>query len=70
MADEITADLIAENANKPASAALEGQSASQHSIADQILALQQQQTAKAVAKTGSAWGSLRIVQAQPPGTQE
>jgi len=71
--EAITADAIAENANAPKVAEVDGQKAEQHSISDQIKAAEYAAQAGAVAQTNgnggprSAWRGLRAARAILPG---
>lgn len=73
MPDPVSADSIAEAANSPASASVDGQSASAVSISEQIKALQLGATTDALAGTNdnggpkSGWGRLRLARAKPGG---
>jgi hypothetical protein len=69
MADELTADSIAEAATQPASASVDGQSAAAVGIQDQIAAHRYAETQKGLAK-GSGWGMVRVARVKPAGTQE
>lgn len=70
---EITATDIAENANAPRVAEVDGQKAEQHSIGDQIKAAEykkQNDAATATNENGgprSAWRGLRAARAILPG---
>ena len=65
MPEPVDADTIAEAANSPASASVDGQSASAHSISDQIKAQQNKAAADALEGTNanggpvSGWSKLR-----------
>lgn len=74
MPDPVTADTIAEAANSPASASVDGQSASAHSISEQIKAQQNKAASDALEgsnSTGggpvSAWSKLRTARARNCG---
>ncbi len=73
MPTAVTADTIAEAANSPASAAVDGQSASAHSISEQLKALQNNSAADALAGTNdsggpvSGWSKLRTARAKNAG---
>lgn len=74
MPDAVDADSIAEAANSPASASVDGQSASAVSIPDQIAAAQNKAAADALAgsnSTGggpvSGWSKLRTARAKHCG---
>lgn len=72
--DPIDADAIAENANSPASATVDGQSASQHPLPDQIQAREYAKQEEAAAGTNtnggprSGWRGVRMGRAIPPGS--
>lgn len=71
--DAITADAIAENANAPKIAEVDGQKAEQHSIGDQIKAAEYARQSAAAEQTNtnggprSAWRGLRAARAILPG---
>lgn len=70
--NELTPDAIAEAATQPASASVDGQSASAVSIGDQIKAHQYQQAQAALDGTNasggpqSGWSKLRPARVKPP----
>jgi len=74
MPDPVDADAIAEAANSPASASVDGQSASAHSISEQIKALDKKAAADALDGTNSTgggpvsgWSKLRTARAKNCG---
>lgn len=73
MPDPVDADTIAEAAAGPASASVDGQSASAHSIADQIKAQQNKASADALSGANqnggpvSGWSKLRMARAKNCG---
>ena len=73
MAEPVDADKIAEAANAPASATVDGRTAAAHPIPDQIAADQYRAANEAAAETNarggarSAWNMTRPAKAIPPG---
>lgn len=71
--DPVSADTIAEAANAPASASVDGRSAQAHPIPDQLKALQNTAVADALAGTNqnggpvSGWSKTRIARAKNCG---
>jgi len=71
--DPVDADIIAENANSPADASVDGMSASQVPIPDQIDAAKFTGTASALDATAenggprSGWNCTRPARHRPPG---
>lgn len=74
MPDPITPEQVAENAAQPQSASVDGRSASQHSIHDQIKATQFAATDDTLTPVGDAprsgWGALRGAVARPGGAHQ
>lgn len=70
-ATDLTAESIAVAAQNPASASVDGQSASAVSVSDQIKALEFLQAQQAAASTTgrSGWTMLRPAVVKPPGAQ-
>jgi hypothetical protein len=66
-AEDLTPEQIAINAQQPQSASVDGVTASQVSISDQIKADQYRRTSAGLAGNGSAWGMTRTARVQPPG---
>lgn len=70
---DLDADVIAEAAQKPASASQDGRAAAAHPIPDQIEADKYQKAQTALTGTNpnggprSGWGGLRAARAIPPG---
>lgn len=73
MPDPVDADTIAENANAPQSASVDGQAAAQVPIPDQIAAREYQKQTEAASGTNtnggprSGWRGVRMGRAIPPG---
>jgi hypothetical protein len=66
-AEDLTPEQIAINAQQPQSASVDGVTASQVSISDQIKADQYRRTSAGLVGNGSAWGMTRTARVQPPG---
>lgn len=66
-AADLTADQIAVNALSPQTASVDGVTAAQVPIPDQIEADRYRRTQATLASNGSGWGSVRTARVQPPG---
>lgn len=66
-AEDLTADAIAVAAQQPLKGEIDGQSATAHSIPDQIAAARYRAAQSALASGGTGWGGVRIARVAPPG---
>jgi len=66
--EDLTADQIAVNAQQPQTASVDGVTAAQVPIQDQIAADRYRRTQAALRSNASGWGATRIARVQPPGT--